>query len=72
MAATNSYVDTYNRMRKDLFKGKNSRDVNRSVPIEFYIEWDRLRMILNPKVNLSPAQLKLGKYIPTNWRDECD
>ena len=29
-------------------------------------------MLLNPKVNLSPAQLKLGKYIPTNWGDECD
>ena len=70
MAATNSYVNIYNKMRKDLFKGKDSRDVNRSVPIEFYIEWDRLRMILNPKVKLSPAQLKLGKHIPANWGDE--
>lgn len=71
MAASNSYIRVYNEMRKDLFKGKNTRDMNRSVPIEFYIEWDRLRMLLNPKVKLSPAQMSLGKVIiPSNWMDE--
>lgn len=70
MTSNNSYINIYNQMRNDSNKGKKSREVNRYIPIEFYIEWDRLRMILNPKAQLSPAQLRMGKNIPCNWMVE--
>ena len=52
---------------KDLNRDKKNRDIGKYTPVEFYIEWDRLRMILNPKAKLSQAQIVLGKKIPSNW-----
>lgn len=54
-------LDVYKKMRRDIFCGKASREINKSVPLELYIEWDRLRMVLNPRARISPAQFKISE-----------
>ena len=56
-----TYLSVYKQIRKDISGGKASREINKSVPLELYIEWDRLRMILNPKAKISKAQFKVSE-----------
>ena len=69
MASTgNKYLDFYKDLRRDIFSDKKeSRNLNKSVPLDCYVEWDRLRMILNPRAKLSLAQKNFG-IIPESWR----
>ena len=66
--STNQFVDIYTDMRNRVFTQLGKRRSSNNVPLELFIEWDRLRMILNPRANLSSAQMKLG-VIPENWRE---
>lgn len=63
---SNTYLETYgklrNRVRLETGLTLSCIDVSTA------IEWDRIRLLINPNAVLSPEQMKVG-VIPENWRD---
>lgn len=61
----NTYLQNYAIMKnKALLEGNLT---GTSINLETAIEWDRIRLLINPNARLSPPQLKLG-LIPEDWR----
>lgn len=62
----NMYLEAYSNMRNRVRVETNLSISCMDIPTA--IEWDRVRLLLNPKATLSQVQKKLGE-IPKNWRD---
>lgn len=63
----NQIVDVYTNMRNKVFAQMGKRKSSNNIPLDLYIEWDRLRMVLNPRARISQSQLKIQE----NCRWEC-
>lgn len=46
-------------IREAYYKMRRQEDAVANYPIELLIEWDNVRMKLNPHARLSPAQIEL-------------
>jgi hypothetical protein len=62
----NVYLEAYGKLRvkvrKETGLSISCMDISKA------IEWDRVRLLINPKAKLSQVQIELGE-IPKNWRD---
>ena len=64
---SNKYLDAYAKMKTKL-KNESNLSGGSVMTTENAVEWDRLKVLINPTAPLSQVQMELGE-IPENWRD---
>lgn len=63
----NKYLDAYAKLKTKI-KNEYNLSGGSVMTTENAVEWDRVRLLLNPTAPLSQVQMELG-LIPENWRD---
>lgn len=63
---TNKYLYAYAKLKTKTKKENNLGGID--ITLTQAVEWDRLRVLINPTAPLSQVQMELGE-IPENWED---